>query len=203
MIRFRSPNEGQTVFEDLIRGRTVFENSELDDLVIFRSDGSPTYNFCTVLDEVDFKITHVVRGDDHVPNTPRQIQMSLALGYAPPAFAHLPQVMGPDGAQLSKRHGCDLGQRVSRDGIFSRGGGELPRAAWMVAWRSGNFLEEELIEYFDFDACGTSPGIFNADKLLWLNFHYLKARPVAQLAREIKPFIAQRGYHDPRRRCVA
>jgi glutamyl-tRNA synthetase len=118
VIRFRSPNEGQTVYDDLIRGRTVFENSELDDLIIMRSDGGPTYNFCTVLDEADFNITHVVRGDDHVPNTPRQIQMFEALGLTPPAFAHLPQVMGPDGGKLSKRHGATSVSAYREMGYF-------------------------------------------------------------------------------------
>jgi glutamyl-tRNA synthetase len=194
VIRFRSPNEGQTVFEDLIRGRTVFENSELDDLVILRSDGSPTYNFCTVLDEVDFNITHVVRGDDHVPNTPRQIQMCRALGYGPPAFAHLPQVMGPDGGKLSKRHGATSVSAYREMGYFPEA---MLNYLARLGWSHGDqeiFSKQELIEYFGFDACGTSSGIFNAEKLLWLNFHYLKERPSAQLAQEIKPFIAKAGY---------
>jgi glutamyl-tRNA synthetase len=194
VIRFRSPNEGQTVFEDLIRGRTVFENSELDDLVILRSDGSPTYNFCTVLDEVDFNITHVVRGDDHVPNTPRQIQMCRALGYGPPAFAHLPQVMGPDGGKLSKRHGATSVSAYREMGYFPEA---MLNYLARLGWSHGDqeiFSKQELIEYFGFDACGTSSGIFNAEKLLWLNFHYLKERPSAQLAQEIKPFITKAGY---------
>jgi glutamyl-tRNA synthetase len=194
VIRFRSPNEGQTVFEDLIRGRTVFENSELDDLVILRSDGSPTYNFCTVLDEVDFNITHVVRGDDHVPNTPRQIQMCRALGYEPPAFAHLPQVMGPDGGKLSKRHGATSVSAYREMGYFPEA---VVNYLARLGWSHGDqeiFSKRELIEYFGFDACGTSSGIFNAEKLLWLNFYYLKERNSAQLAQEIKPFIAKAGY---------
>ena len=197
VIRFRSPNEGQTVFEDLIRGRTVFENSELDDLVILRSDGSPTYNFCTVLDEVDFNITHVVRGDDHVPNTPRQIQMFRALGYEPPAFAHLPQVMGPDGGKLCKRHGATSVSAYREMGYFPEA---VLNYLARLGWSHGDqeiFSKQELIDFFGFDACGTSSGIFNAEKLLWLNFHYLKERPNAQLAQEIKPFIAKAGYPTP------
>jgi len=194
VIRFRSPNEGQTVFEDLVRGPTVFENSELDDLVILRSDGGPTYNFCTVLDEVDFNITHVVRGDDHVPNTPRQIQMFRALGYEPPFFAHLPQVMGPDGGKLSKRHGATSVSAYREMGYFPEA---LLNYLARLGWSHGDqeiFSKQELIDYFGFEACGTSSGVFNAEKLLWLNFHYLKERSNAQLAQEIKPFLAKAGY---------
>ncbi len=197
VIRFRSPNEGQTVYEDLIRGRAVFENAELDDLVILRSDGSPTYNFCTVLDEVDLNITHVVRGDDHVPNTPRQIQMFRALGYEPPAFAHLPQVMGPDGGKLSKRHGATSVSAYREMGYFPEA---VLNYLARLGWSHGDqeiFSKQELIDFFGFDACGTSSGIFNAEKLLWLNFHYLKERPNAKLAQEIKPFIAKAGYPTP------
>jgi glutamyl-tRNA synthetase len=196
-IRFASPLTGETILDDLVRGRTVFENSELDDLIIFRSDGGPTYNFATVVDEADFKITHVVRGDDHVPNTPRQIQMSLALGFTPPAFAHLPMVTGPDGAPLSKRHAATSVRAYRDAGFFPEA---LVNYLARLGWSHGDqeiFSKDELIEYFDFAECGKSPGVFNTDKLLWLNFHYLKARPVAQLAREIKPFIEQRGITIP------
>jgi glutamyl-tRNA synthetase len=197
VIRFRSPNEGQTVYEDLIRGPAVFENSELDDLVILRSDGSPTYNFCTVLDEVDFRITHVVRGDDHVPNTPRQIQMFKALGYEPPAFAHLPQVLGPDGGKLSKRHGATSVSAYREMGYFPEA---MLNYLARLGWSHGDqeiFSKQELIDYFGFDGCGTSAGIFNAEKLLWLNFHYLKERSTKQLAQDVKPFIAKAGYPTP------
>ena len=196
-IRFASPLAGETVLDDLVRGRTVFENSELDDLIIFRSDGAPTYNFATVIDEADFKITHVVRGDDHVPNTPRQIQMSLALGFTPPAFAHLPMVTGPDGAPLSKRHAATSVRAYREAGYFPEA---LVNYLARLGWSHGDqeiFSKDELVEYFDFAECGKSPGVFNTDKLLWLNFHYLKARPVAQLAREVKPFIEQRGITIP------
>ncbi|HVA82010.1 MAG TPA: glutamate--tRNA ligase [Candidatus Binataceae bacterium] len=196
-IRFAMPLASETVLDDLVRGRTVFENSELDDLIIFRSDGAPTYNFATVIDEADFNITHVVRGDDHVPNTPRQIQMSLALGLTPPAFAHLPMVTGPDGAPLSKRHAATSVRAYREAGYFPEA---LVNYLARLGWSHGDqeiFSRDELIEYFDFAACGKSPGVFNTDKLLWLNFHYLKARPIAQLAREVKPFIAQRGITIP------
>lgn len=196
-IRFASPLAGETVLDDLVRGRTVFENSELDDLIIVRSDGGPTYNFATVIDEADFKITHVVRGDDHVPNTPRQIQMALALGFIPPAFAHLPQVTGADGAPLSKRHAATSVRAYREAGFFPEA---LVNYLARLGWSHGDqeiFSKDELVEYFDFAECGKSPGVFNTDKLLWLNFHYLKARPVAQLAREVKPFVEQRGITIP------
>jgi len=196
-IRFRSPREGQTVVEDLVKGRAVFDNAELDDLIIFRSDGVPTYNFATVLDDADFRITHVVRGDDHLPNTPRQIQIFKALELEPPAYAHLPMVMGPDGTKLSKRHGATS--------VFAyRDAGYLPEALLnylaRLGWSHGDqeiFSREELIGYFDFDACGKSAGIFNAEKLLWLNFHYMKQRPLAELARAVRPFIERRGWPIP------
>ncbi|MGH7935339.1 MAG: glutamate--tRNA ligase [Candidatus Binataceae bacterium] len=196
-IRFRAPHAGQTVVDDLIKGRAVFENTELDDLIIFRSDGVPTYNFATVLDDADFEMTHIVRGDDHLPNTPRQMQIFYALGLTPPAYAHLPMVMGPDGQKLSKRHGATS--------VFAyRGLGYFPEALLnylvRLGWSHGDqeiFSKEEMIEYFDFANCGKSAGIFNAEKLLWLNFHYMKELPLGRLRREMKPFILKRGWNVP------
>ena len=162
--------------EDLVKGHSVFQNSELDDLIIFRSDGVPTYNFATVLDDADFEITHVVRGDDHLPNTPRQIQIFLALGLTPPAYAHLPMVMGPDGKPLSKRHGATSVFAYRDAGYFPE---TLLNYLARMGWSHGDqeiFSKQEMIDYFGFDACGKSPGIFNPEKLLWLNFHYLKQR---------------------------
>jgi glutamyl-tRNA synthetase len=196
-IRFRSPREGQTVVEDLVKGHSVFQNSELDDLIIFRSDGVPTYNFATVIDDADFEITHVVRGDDHLPNTPRQIQICLALGYTPPAYAHLPMVMGPDGKPLSKRHGATSVFAYRDAGYFPE---TLLNYLARLGWSHGDqeiFSRQELINYFNFEDCGSSPGIFNPEKLLWLNFHYLKERTPAQLARESLAFIEKSGYAVP------
>jgi len=196
-IRFRSPREGETVVDDLVKGRAVFLNSELDDLVIIRSDGIPTYNFASVIDDADFNITHVVRGDDHLPNTPRQIQIFLALGFEPPAFAHLPMVMGPDGKPLSKRHGVTSVFAYRDAGYFPE---TLVNYLARLGWSSGDqeiFSRQELIEKFDFSGCGKSPGIFNAEKMLWLNFHYLKQRTPSELAREVRPFIEKRGYRIP------
>jgi len=196
-IRFRSPYEGETLVDDLVKGRAVFLNSELDDLVIVRSDGVPTYNFATVIDDADFKITHVVRGDDHLPNTPRQMQIFYALGLTPPAYAHLPMVMGPDGKPLSKRHGVTSVFAYRDAGYFPE---TLVNYLARLGWSYGDqeiFSKQELIEKFDFSGCGKSPGIFNAEKMLWLNFHYLKERTPAQLAREVLPFIEKRGYPIP------
>ena len=196
-IRFAMPLAGETVVEDLVKGRMVFQNTELDDFIIVRSDGSPIYNFASILDDVDMRITHIVRGDDHVSNTPRQMQMAYALGFTPPAFAHLPQVLGPDGSPLSKRHGAT-------SVVAYRDGGYFPEAMLnylaRLGWSHGDqeiFSRDELIEYFGFEACGKSAGVFNAEKLLWLNFHYLKERPIPRLAAEVKPFIARRGWPIP------
>ena len=196
-IRFRSPRAGQTVVDDLIKGRAIFENAELDDLIIFRSDGVPTYNFATVLDDADLGMTHVVRGDDHLPNTPRQMQIFYALGLTPPAYAHLPMVMGPDGQKLSKRHGATSVFAYRDLGYFPEA---LLNYLVRLGWSHGDqeiFSKDEMIDYFDFASCGKSAGIFNAEKLLWLNFHYLKERPLERLAREVRPFIEKRGWSVP------
>jgi glutamyl-tRNA synthetase len=196
-IRFAMPLDGETVVDDLVKGRMVFQNSELDDLIIVRSDGSPIYNFASIIDDVEMRITHIVRGDDHVPNTPRQMQMAYALGFTPPLFAHLPQVMGPDGSKLSKRHG-------STSVVAYREAGYFPEALLnylaRLGWSHGDqeiFSKDELIDLFGFEACGKSSGIFNAEKLLWLNFHYLKERQLPKLVQEVKPFIARRGWPIP------
>lgn len=196
-IRFAMPPSGETILDDLVRGRTVFNNAELDDLIIMRSDGAPTYNFATVIDEADFNVTHVVRGDDHVTNTPRQMQMSYALGFKPPKFAHLPQVLGADGSRLSKRHGATSVSAYREGGFFPEA---MLNYLARLGWSHGDqeiFSKRELVEFFGFEECGKSPGIFNAEKLLWLNFHYMKERPLAQLAREVRPFIEKRGFPIP------
>jgi len=196
-IRFRSPHSGQTVVDDLIKGRAVFDNLELDDLIIFRSDGVPTYNFATVLDDADFGITHVVRGDDHLPNTPRQIQIFHALGLEPPAYAHLPMVMGADGQKLSKRHGATSVFAYRDLGYFPEA---LLNYLVRLGWSHGDqeiFSKQEMIDYFDFANCGKSAGIFNAEKLLWLNFHYMKELPLQRLAHDVKPFVEKKGWALP------
>src|SRR5579885_1230436 len=149
------------------------------------------------LEDADFEITHVVRGDDHLPNTPRQMQIFYALGLTPPAYAHLPMVMGPDGQKLSKRHGATSVFAYRDLGYFPEA---LLNYLVRLGWSHGDqeiFSREEMFEYFDFANCGKSAGIFNAEKLLWLNFHYLKERPLVQLAQEVKPFIARKGLSIP------
>jgi len=196
-IRFRSPNEGETVVDDLVKGRAVFHNSELDDLIIFRSDGVPTYNFASVIDDADFQITHIVRGDDHLPNTPRQIQIFEALGLRAPQFAHLPMVLGPDGKPLSKRHGSTSVFAYREAGFFPE---TLLNYLARLGWSHGDqeiFSKSELVEFFDFAECGKSAGVFNPEKILWLNFHYLKQRNAVELVALVKPFIKQAGLPLP------
>jgi glutamyl-tRNA synthetase len=150
-----------------------------------------------VIDDAEYAITHVVRGDDHLPNTPRQMQIFRALGLTPPAYAHLPMVMGTDGKPLSKRHGVTSVFAYRDAGYFPE---TLVNYLARLGWSHGDqeiFSKQELIEKFDFSGCGKSPGIFNAEKMLWLNFHYLKERTPAQLAREVRPFIEKRGYTIP------
>ena len=137
MIRFKNPLEGEVIVDDLIHGRVSFQNAELDDLIIARSDGNPTYNFCVVVDDMDMGITHVIRGDDHLNNTPRQINMLHALGATAPVYAHVPMILGPDGAKLSKRHGAVSVLQYQRGGLPARCAAQLPGAARLVAWRSG------------------------------------------------------------------
>lgn len=185
VIRFKNPQSGQTTVNDLVRGRVVFENSELDDLIIARSDGTPTYNFTVVVDDMDMRITHVIRGDDHLNNTPRQINIFNALGAKPPEYAHLPMILGPDGAKLSKRHGAVSVMQYREDGY-------LPEAVinYLVrlGWSHGDqemFTREEMIRFFDIADVNKSASAINPDKLLWLNQHYIKTGDPDRLAAEL------------------
>ncbi|OGP84901.1 MAG: glutamate--tRNA ligase [Deltaproteobacteria bacterium RBG_16_54_11] len=193
VIRFKAPQAGATTVDDLVKGRVVFENEELDDLIILRSDGTPTYNFVVVVDDALMGITHVVRGDDHLNNTPRQIQLYEALGYPPPAFAHLPLILGPDRARLSKRHGATSITAYQEMGYVPHA---LVNYLARLGWSSGDqeiFSREELIEKFSLEAAGRSAGIFNPEKLLWLNAHYLKEGDPGQIAQQLIPFLHRRG----------
>ena len=197
-VRFRSPQIGTTVVEDLVKGDVVFENRELDDLIIARTDGTPTYNFCVVVDDIEMNITHIIRGDDHLANTPRQIQLYHALGHTLPQFAHVPLILGTDKARLSKRHGA-TSVTAYRDM------GYLPEAVvnYLVrlGWSHGDdeiFSREELIKKFSLESVGKSAGVFNPEKFLWLNSHYLKSRPLEQLATDVVPFIEAKGYLVPK-----
>jgi glutamyl-tRNA synthetase len=196
-IRFKGPREGETIVEDLIKGRVIFQNQELDDLILVRSDDMPTYNFCSVIDDADLRITHIVRGDDHLANTPRQILLFQALGAELPYFAHLPLILGNDRAPLSKRHGATAVRAYREMGYLPDA---LVNFLARLGWAYGDqevFTRAELIDKFRLQEVGKSAGIFNAEKLQWLNFHYLKERPPGQLAQEVKPFIAQKGYSVP------
>jgi glutamyl-tRNA synthetase len=196
VIRFKAPEEGETGFDDLIKGRIAFPNAELDDLIISRTDGSPTYNFCVVIDDALMRISHVIRGDDHVNNTPRQIQLYQALGYPVPLFAHVPMILGSDKARLSKRHGAT-------SVIAYRDLGYLPEALnnYLVrlGWSHGDdeiFSRAEMIEKFDINHVGRAPSVFNPDKLNWLNAHYIKSGDPARLAELLTPHLASRGVTD-------
>ena len=196
-VRFKGPKAGETVVEDLIKGQVVFQNQELDDLILVRSDGMPTYNFCSVIDDADLQITHIVRGDDHLANTPRQILLFQALEAALPFFAHLPLILGNDRAPLSKRHGATAVRAYRELGYLPDA---LVNFLARLGWASGDqevFTRAELIAKFRLEEVGKSAGVFNAEKLQWLNFHYLKERPLAQLTQEVKPFIVQKGYPLP------
>jgi glutamyl-tRNA synthetase len=197
-VRFRSPREGATVVKDLIKGDVVFDNRELDDLIIARSDGTPTYNYCVVVDDIDMGITHIIRGDDHLSNTPRQIQLYEAFGHELPQFAHVPLILGTDKSRLSKRHGATSVTAYRDMGYFPEA---VVNYLVRLAWSYGDqeiFSRQELIDKFTLDNVGKSAGVFNPEKFLWVNFHYLKSRPLAQLADEIVPYIEAKGYPTPR-----
>ncbi|HXG52161.1 MAG TPA: glutamate--tRNA ligase [candidate division Zixibacteria bacterium] len=196
-VRFRSPREGTTVVEDAVKGRVVFDNRELDDLIIARSDGTPTYNFCVVVDDVDMNITHIIRGDDHLSNTPRQIQLYRAFGAEPPRFAHVPLILGTDKTRLSKRHGATSVTAYRDMGYFPEA---VVNYLVRLGWSYGDqeiFSREELIEKFTLESVGQSAGVFNPEKFLWVNFQYMKARPLSRLAEEVVPFIEKAGYPVP------
>lgn len=184
VVRFRNPVEGQVVVRDLVKGEIVFDNRELDDLIIARADGTPTYNFCVVVDDWDMGITHVIRGDDHVNNTPRQINILQALGATPPAYAHVSMILGSDGAKLSKRHGA-LGV------MEYRAMGFMPEAMLnylvRLGWSHGDqelFTREEMIAKFDLDHVSASPSRFDMEKAYWVNHQYLKTADLALIAGE-------------------
>jgi glutamyl-tRNA synthetase len=196
-IRFRAPLAGETVVADAIRGNVVFQNSEMDDLIIVRSDGSPTYNFCVVVDDATMAITHNIRGEDHLPNSPKQVLIYEALGYAPPVFAHVPLVLGLDRARLSKRHGATSVLSYRDDGYLPQA---LKNYLVRLGWSHGDqeiFSHAELIEAFSLDALGSSAGAFNPEKLEWVNAQHIKRTPADELARLVKPFIAARGWTAP------
>jgi glutamyl-tRNA synthetase len=180
VVRFRNPLDGAVVVEDLIHGAVTFQNAELDDLIIARSDGTPTYNFCVVVDDRDMGITHVIRGDDHLNNTPRQMNMLLALGATPPVYAHVPMILGPDGTKLSKRHGAVSVLQYEEEGFLPDA---LLNYLVRLGWSHGDqevFTREEMIAAFDIHDVNKAASAFNTEKLLWLNQqHMMRAQPAA------------------------
>lgn len=193
VVRFKNSQTGVVAWNDAVKGYIEFANSELDDLIIARADGTPTYNFCVCVDDWDMGITHVIRGDDHVNNTPRQINILKALGADVPIYAHLSMILGDDGAKLSKRHGAVSVMQYDEEGF-------LPDAVInylaRLGWSHGDdevFSRQQFIEWFDLDHITGSAAQFNTEKLLWLNQHYMKQLSPLELAARVKPRLAARG----------
>jgi glutamyl-tRNA synthetase len=195
VVRFKNPLAGEVVIDDVVHGRVVFQNIELDDLIIARSDGTPTYNFCVVVDDMDMQITHVIRGDDHLNNTPRQLNMLLALGAKPPVYAHLPMILGSDGAKLSKRHGAVSVLQYRDEGF-------LPEAVLnylvRLGWSHGDqeiFTIEDMVRLFDIRDVNKSASAFNPDKLAWLNQQHMMRVPAARIVPVLRWHLEQDGIH--------
>ncbi len=194
VVRFRCPDVGVTVVRDLIKGSISFSNDELDDLIIERSDGYPTYNFAVVVDDAQMDITHVIRGDDHVNNTPKQILIYEALGYNVPLFGHVPMILGADKARLSKRHGATSVMAYKDMGFLPEA---LVNYLVRLGWSHGDqeiFNIDELVREFSLEAVGKSPAVFNPEKLLWLNQHYIKSYPQEKLLEAVTPFWTEKGF---------
>ena len=193
VIRFRNPKDGSVVFDDQIRGRIEIRNDQLDDLIIRRTDGSPTYNFCVVVDDVDMGITHVIRGEDHINNTPRQINIYKAMGATIPTFAHCAMILGDDGAKLSKRHGAVSVMQYRDEGYLPEA---LINYLVRLGWGHGDqeiFTREEMINLFSLNAISKSASAFNTDKLLWLNNHYIKTSDPEYVAKHLEWHFTQQG----------
>jgi len=193
VVRFRNPDEGQVVVNDVVHGPIVFDSAELDDLIIARSDGSPTYNFCVMVDDYDMRITHVIRGDDHINNTPRQINMIRAMGAEPPIYAHVPMILGPDGAKLSKRHGAVSVLQYRDDGFLPEG---LLNYLGRLGWSHGDqeiFSIEEMTRLFDIADVNKSASALNLDKMLWTNQQHMLRSTPEHLAIYLKPQLEALG----------
>jgi glutamyl-tRNA synthetase len=193
VVRFRTPEEGEVGWNDLVKGSISFPNAELDDLVILRADGVPTYNFGVVVDDLDMRITHVIRGDDHVNNTPRQIHIFRALAAKLPEFAHVPMILGADGERLSKRHGAVSVTQYRDEGILPEA---LLNYLARLGWSHGDeevFSTTQFIEWFDLQHVSRSAAQFNPEKLAWLNQQHLKAAPDERLAELVEPQLRRLG----------
>lgn len=196
-VRFKGTEEGETGWNDLIKGPVVFNNAELDDLIILKSDGMPTYNLAVVVDDMSMGITHIIRGDDHVNNTPRQILLYKALGGALPLFAHVPMILGADKTRLSKRHGATSVMAYKEMGYLPQA---LVNYLARLGWSHGDqeiFSLNEMKELFDLSSVGRSAGVFNPEKLNWLNSHYIKESPLKDLAELVWPYLESKGYQKP------
>jgi glutamyl-tRNA synthetase len=193
-IRFRMPDEGTTAWDDVVRGRIEFENENLEDLVILRSDGRPTYNFANPVDDMLDEITDVIRGQDHVSNTPKQIQVLRALGAEPPAYAHVPDVLGTDGKKLSKRHGAQSVEDFRADGYIPEAlVNFLARLGWAYDDRTEVFTREELVRLFTLDRVSSSPAVFDYQKLAWLNGVHLRNLPRDEYSDRVLTYLRERG----------
>jgi glutamyl-tRNA synthetase len=196
VVRFRNPADGAVIVQDLVHGPVTFQNVELDDLIIARSDATPTYNFCVVVDDMDMGVTHVIRGDDHLNNTPRQMNMLLALGAKPPVYAHVPMILGPDGAKLSKRHGAVSVLQYEEEGYLPDA---LLNYLVRLGWSHGDqeiFTREEMVAAFDIHDVNKAASAFNPEKLLWLNQqHMMRAQPTA-LIPHLQSQLSRLGLHS-------
>jgi glutamyl-tRNA synthetase len=195
-LRFKAPQEGQTVVDDLIKGKIVFDNNVLDDLIILRSNGYPTYNFSVVVDDALMNITHVVRGDDHLTNTPRQVPIFEALGFPVPRFGHLPMILGSDKARLSKRHGATSIMAYKEMGYLPEA---MVNYLVRLGWSHGDqeiFTRQELIEKFTWDHVQKSAAVFNPEKLLWMNAEYIKMSPPSRIVQELVPLLEGAGLRE-------
>ncbi|MGO9613657.1 MAG: glutamate--tRNA ligase [Dissulfurispiraceae bacterium] len=192
-VRFRMPQEGRTVINDLIKGMIAFENNLLEDMIIMRSDGTPTYNFVVVVDDIDMAISHVIRGDDHINNTPKQLHIYKAFGWDVPEFAHLPMILGADKARLSKRHGATSVLAYQEMGYLPDA---LVNYLVRLGWAHGDqeiFTRDELIRHFSLENIGKSAAVFNPEKLLWLNGQYIMKSDAEDLAQIVVPFLVKAG----------
>jgi len=195
-LRFKAPQEGQIVVDDLIKGKITFDNSAADDLIILRSNGYPTYNFSVVVDDAFMNITHVIRGDDHLTNTPRQIPIFQALGFPVPQFGHLPMILGSDKSRLSKRHGATSIMAYKDMGYLPEA---MVNYLVRLGWSHGDqelFTRQELIDKFSWKNVQSSPAVFNPEKLLWINAEYIKTSPSSQVAQALAPLLEQAGLHE-------
>uniref|UniRef100_I2PZ85 Glutamate--tRNA ligase n=1 Tax=Desulfovibrio sp. U5L TaxID=596152 RepID=I2PZ85_9BACT len=194
VVRLKAPISGATVVDDMVKGSVSFDNAELDDMVLRRSDGSPTYNMAVVVDDATMGVTHIIRGDDHLNNTPRQILIYKALGFPLPKFGHVPMILGPDKKKLSKRHGATAVMEYEDEGFLPEA---MLNGLVRLGWAHGDqeiFSREELVELFSADNLGSSASVFDKTKLLWLNAHYIKESPAARLAVFVNAFLERKGY---------